>query len=236
MATEKNTGITQIKEAPLTVTTALSEGWYVLRSQDGYTDLDLFSTENGKIENIIAVNNEGKKLKGEARAIEYTNRYKSWDEINERYVNTNTILALSGEDAVSLKTDNGIVIRDFNSLFYEQPAVANPQDVYVISSDIFFHNNGKAHVIYGMSANSGRFGIADSEDYQLSPYRVYGYRNPLCFDEESSSFLAISGYDGSIEYFSDLGAVDTLVYPPVNNLEADLLYMGPGLITLLGLY
>ena len=31
MATERNTGITEIKEVPLTVTTALSEGWYVLR-------------------------------------------------------------------------------------------------------------------------------------------------------------------------------------------------------------
>ena len=76
---------------PLTVTTALSEVWYVLRTKDDCTDLDLFSTEKGKIENIIATNNEGRNLKGEARAIEFSYNYKAWDEINERYVNTSMI-------------------------------------------------------------------------------------------------------------------------------------------------
>lgn len=228
MATEKNTGITRIKESPLNVTTALSEGWYVLRAKDGYTDLDLFSTDKGKIENVIASNNEGKNLKGEARAIEYDTRYKSWDEVNERYVNTNTLFVLSGEDAVTMKTSNGMIIRDFNDLFYEQPAGVNPQDVYVISSESYLINNGKAHTIYGMSANSGRFGIAASGDYQLSSFRTYGYRCPVCFDEKSCSFLAVNGMNGTIEHFSDKGTVDSLTYPPVNNLDADLLYMGPG--------
>ena len=89
------TGITRIEERPLTVTTALAEGWYVLREKDGYTDLDLFSTEKGKIESIIASNNDGRNLQGEARAIEFSYNYKAWDEVNERYVNTNSIFALS---------------------------------------------------------------------------------------------------------------------------------------------
>ena len=72
MSTELNTCITEIKEVPLTVTTALSEGWYVLRTKDDCTDLDLFSTEKGKIENIIATNNEGRNLKGQASANEFT--------------------------------------------------------------------------------------------------------------------------------------------------------------------
>ena len=57
----------------------------------------MFSTEKGKIESIIASNNDGRNLQGEARAIEFSYNYKAWDEVNERYVNTNSIFALSKE-------------------------------------------------------------------------------------------------------------------------------------------
>ncbi|MDE7374017.1 MAG: hypothetical protein K2M86_01620, partial [Odoribacter sp.] len=84
-AKEKTTGISKIVTASLSVETALTTGWYVLRSQNGYTDLDVF-TPNGKVENVIAGNNEGRNLKGEANALAYLTSYKSWDEVNSRYV------------------------------------------------------------------------------------------------------------------------------------------------------
>lgn len=229
MATEKNTGITRIKESPLTVTTALSEGWYVLRTKDGYTDLDLFSTSKGKMENVIASSNGGRNLKGEARAIEYDTRYKSWDETSGRYINTNTLLVLSGADIVAMKTSDGSVIRDAGDIFYERPDDIDPQNWVVISNDHYLINNGKAHTIYGMGVNSGRFGVAASGDYRLSSFRTYGFRNLLCFDEKSCSFVAVSALNGaSVIPFSDEGEIDSLTYPPVNDLDAGLLYMGPG--------
>lgn len=229
MATERNTGITEMKDVPLTVTTALSEGWYVLRSQAGETDLDLFSTESGKMENIIAQNNGGKKLKGEAIAINYASSYKSWNENNGRYVNTNTIFALASEDALALKTSNGVIIRDFDDLFYERPAVAAPQAIVCLSSDLCFINNGLAHSIYGMSGNSGRFGNPAAGDYKLAPFRTYNSLcGPLCYDEKSSSFVAVNTMNGSIETFKDNGPEAGKDYPPVNKLNADLMYMGPG--------
>ena len=154
---------------PLTVTTALSEGWYVLRTKDDCTDLDLFSTEKGKIENIIATNNEGRNLKGEARAIEFSYNYKAWDEINERYVNTNSIFALAKEEAVVIRTSNGEIIRDIDDLFYERPAVANFQNICSQSTELYLMNDSKAHYIYNMSSNSGRFGVALPGNYQLYP-------------------------------------------------------------------
>ena len=228
MATERNTGITEIKEVPLTVTTALSEGWYVLRTKDDCTDLDLFSTEKGKIENIIATNNEGRNLKGEARAIEFSYNYKAWDEINERYVNTNSIFALAKEEAVVIRTSNGEIIRDIDDLFYERPAVANFQNICSQSTELYLMNDGKAHYIYNMSSNSGRFGVALPGNYQLYPNWTYGFRQPLCFDKTSDSFVAINAMSSSVVNFKEKGAVDSLTYPRVSNLDADLLYIGPG--------
>ena len=229
MATERGTGITRIEERPLTVTTALAEGWYVLREKDGYTDLDLFSTEKGKIESIIASNNDGRNLQGEARAIEFSYNYKAWDEVNERYVNTNSIFALSKEDAIVIRTSNGKIIRDIEDLFYERPTVANFQNVCSQSSELYLINDGKGHYIYNMSSNSGRFGAALPGDYDLYPGWTYGVRQPLCFDKVSSSFVALNAMSSKVVNFNEKGAVDSVAYPKVNNLNADLLYIGPGI-------
>ena len=51
------------------------------------------------------------------RAIEFSYNYKAWDEVNERYVNTNSIFALSKEDAIVIRTSNGKIIRDIEDLF-----------------------------------------------------------------------------------------------------------------------
>lgn len=228
-AKERTTGISQIKKASLSVETALTTGWYVLRSQDGYTDLDIF-TPDGKIENAIAVNNDGKKLKGEANALAYLTRYKSWDEVNSRYINTVTMFTLASEDGVALKVSNGKIINTFQQLFYDIPVVVNPQDCFGGSTDIFFMNYGQMYTIYNMSSNSGRFGAPKIGNYRLSPYRVYGgVRYPLLYDEESCSFLSADTYANTMLPLSDNGPVDSIKLPPVNNMDADLLFMGPRL-------
>lgn len=228
MATDRKTGITAMKDASLTLTTTFSEGWFVLRSQNGETDLDLFSTESGKIEDIIAKNNGGRKLKGEATAIDFHRTYKSWDENTGRYVNTSTVFALSSEDALALRTSNATVIRDFDGLFYERPAVTAPQSIVCLSSDLCLINDGFAYSIYGMSPNAGRFGNPAAGDYRLSSFRTYGFRDPLCFDEKSCSFVAVNTMSSTIETFQEKGSETGKDYPPVNNLDADLVYMGPG--------
>ena len=226
-AKEKSTGIAALTRADLTVVTTLSKGWYVLRSQGGYTDLDLF-TETDKIENVIAINNEGKQLKGEATALSHLSAYKSWDEANSKYVNTNTLFALSSEDMVALRINEGTIIRSFDELFYNTPAVAAPQDIYGGSFDIFMMNDGKMYTIYNMSSNSGRFGEPKGGDYKLSPYRVHnGLLNPLLYDENSCSFCSADTWGNLMLPLKDEGAVDTIPLPPVNNMDADLLFMGP---------
>lgn len=226
-AKEKSTGVAGLTRASLTVVTTLSEGWYVLRSQNGYTDLDLF-TGNNKIENVIATNNEGRQLKGEATALSHLSAYKSWDEANSRYVNTNTLFALSNEDMVALRVNEGTIIRSFEDLFYNTPDVAAPQDIYGGFTDLYMMNNGKMYTIYNMSSNSGRFGEPKGGDYKLSPYRVHnGIRYPLLYDENSCSFCSADTWDNLMLPLKDEGPVDSIPLPPVNNMDADLLFMGP---------
>ena len=225
-AKEKTTGIAEIVESSLSVVTSLTRGWYVLRTQDGYTDFDLF-TEKDKIENVIALNNDGKNLKGKAQAVAYTYSYKTWDEGNSRYSNTNAIFALTNEDMIVMRLNNGAIIHSFEDLFYEPPTAVSPQDVYA-SIDIFMVNDGKMYGLSGFTSNSGRFGAPIIGDYKLSSFRIYdGLYDPLLYDENSCSFCTASASGNELQLFDDKGAVDSTPLPPVNNMDANLLFMGP---------
>ena len=89
-------------------------------------------------------------------------------------------------------------------------------------------NNKRAYIISGMSSNSGRFPVSKGGVYELSPYYVSYRMDNLVFDELSSSFKGLGANSNSIINLQDKGPVDTIPLPPVNNLESDLLYMGPG--------
>ena len=224
--TEKKSGIFRIVRSNLTVGTALTIGWYVLKSQEGYSDLDVFG-EEGKIENVIAVNNNGVKLKGDAVATTFSARYSAWDESSQNYINTSAVFAASGEGLVSLRLNDGTIIREDNDFFYEPTPIA-PTTFYVTIRDVCLFNNKRAYIISGMSSNSGRFPVSKGGVYELSPYYVSYRMDNLVFDELSSSFKGLGANSNSIINLQDKGPVDTIPLPPVNNLESDLLYMGPG--------
>lgn len=219
MATEKQTGISRIVRTRLQISTPLSKGWYVLHSQGGMTDLDLFTNE-GKAENIIAVNN-GKGLRGEARNLNFSRYYYLWNETYEFYMQGNTLFAVAGEDCATIRLSDGAIVYTFDEMFYDRPPVANPQDMWLTYSEGYIINDGKMYTIYNSSENSGRFGGIVDGDYRLAPCHVNAGSNPLLYDEKNSSFITISAMDNRVTTFNDKGA------QPVNNMDADLLFMGP---------
>ncbi len=219
MATEKKTGISRIVRSALRTTTPLSKGWYVLHSQGGVTDLDLF-TKDGKAENIIAVNN-GKGLRGEARNLNFSRYYYLWNETYEFYMQGNTLFAFASEDCASIRLSDGAIVYTFDELFYERPVVSDPQDMWFTYSEGYMINDGKMYTIYNLSENSGRFGGMVAGDYRLASHHVNAGSNPLLYDEKNSSFITISAMDNRVTTFKDTGA------QPVNHMDADLLFMGP---------
>ena len=223
-ATAKNSGIPEIIERDLTVTTALSKGWYILRDQNGKTDLDFFS-EDGKIEGIIAKYNDKYTLEGEAVNIGYTNKYKVLNPENGRYVNGQTIFALSSKNMVTLNLGKATIIRDYNGIFFSTPEEARLQAfTNSMMGDIYLMNAGKIHVIGGMTPNSGRFGIEKSGDYELADFCVGNFPGtPIFYDKKSSSFCSANSMYENIRYFND----DHADFPS-NDMGVDVLFMGAG--------
>lgn len=226
-AREKETGISRFASAPLAVETSLTTGWYVLKDREGYTDYDVF-TEKGKAADVIAGSNEGRKLKGEAVALAFTTLYCVWNEEKEDYFNTIAVMACSSEDMAAIKVSDGKIKNDFQNLFYEMPAVTAPQSCWADRRAIYLINNGQMYALPTITSNSGRFGEAMAGDYKFSLYFVnFGRFNPLLFDELSHSFCSMDSYNNTLLKLSNSGPVDTIKLPPVNEMEADLLFMGP---------
>ena len=223
-AKEKKSGIQKLITTELKVSTALSKGWYVLRSQNGSTDLDLF-TPKGKITNVIAMNNEGVNLPGKAAFLNHSMSYFGFDSSRDRYVPTNTVFALSDGGMVAMRLHNGKIMRDFNTIFYSAPKTARPQVILTKWSDLFLLNANKAYSIYGMVPGSGRFGEAKTGDnYSLSDYVAgHQFTDPIFFDENSSSFCTADSYGGNLIYFKD-SQTDC----SSNNMGIDLLFMQSG--------
>lgn len=224
-AKEKKSGITFFKTSRLSVETALTSGWYILRSKDGYTDIDVVS-DKGVVKDLIASNNDGKKLKGEAIALSLNWYYKIWNEEASSYKSGTAVFALASEDAAALSESSGEIINDLEHLFYGSLDVVKPQDCMTDYGGAFFLNNGQVYTISTSVTNSGRFGEPKRGNYKLAPYRVFAsYYSPLFFDELSSSFCtaASSTTNNTIQYFND----NNRELPSVNNMDADLLFMGP---------
>ena len=133
----------------------------------------------------------------------------------------------NAEDIAAIRVYEGSIIHTFEDVFYEVPTGA-PQDVFGGTTDMFLVNGGKIHTISNSVSNTGRFGAPKSGDYHLSPWRVYCYWNyPLLFDEISSSFCSADPWDNKLLPLQDAGPDGSRDLPPVNNMDADLLFMGP---------
>jgi hypothetical protein len=227
-----NTGLTKLVTATLNVTTDFTRGWYVLKDDGNFSDIDQFLTPDSIqptriVENVFSAVN-GRKLEGKAKQLAFFSAYKTFVANPSTASNTRTLFALSEKDVSAIYIDNFKQIRQFNEIFFEVPLV---KDLNVISvgrstSSNYLINNGKLHFIYNMSINAGIFGAevlnsTANVEYQLSPYMVGTVTQLLFYDKLSSSFFS---HATAGSYLLNAKA-NTNSEMPAQNINKDLLYM-----------
>lgn len=225
-ATDRKTEIRHIKTMTLNVTTSLAEGWYILKNQDGRTDLDVHNKE-GVAAGLLAAINAGNNLIGEARSLYYENyQYVVWDDEKNAFVRTKTLFAVSDRDAKAVDIYTGKIIHDWEDLFYIAPDARKPADIFSSTSSLGLVNDGKVATIYTAMTNGGKFGVPLSGSYRLSREKVAAPGGCIFFDELSSSFCTVADNSSAIVTITDKGSDTTQSYPPINHLDAELLFMG----------
>lgn len=230
-AKNRRTGYAKQFESTVSVNTKFTRGWYVLKTENGNSDLDLFETPAAitplpaPFENVFQLVN-GKKLIGSGKQLQYFNNYMS--DVTGKLANTNAFFALTEDDGTVVNLNTFKEIRTWNKFFYEAPEVKKPGFVFEGGYGKYLSNDGGLHLISMFMANNGTFGGKLLGDMRNKPYHfskyfitsIGGY--PVLFDETSSSFATSTTFSAFIDWFS--GADDTEM--PVTDNNQRLLYMG----------
>lgn len=223
------TEIETINSSELVVESMSSRGWYVLKSQNGKSDLDIFN-EHGKGENVYS-ENAGEKLDGEAVQIGFNDRANWFDpEKNELNRMIRVVYLLTDKDIARMRMSDAKVLDKFKDIFYGPYADPKPQAWTINGYGDFLVTNNKAHGVF-IYGNSGKFGYEyrTEYDYSLAPHILppnNPQNNPIVYDNLKGTFYGLHYFSTSyLTPFTDEGNDTTKTYYPHKNLNADNLFM-----------
>lgn len=215
------------------VASPLDKGWYVLKDQDGYTDIDYITTDGKMYADVLAPADN--KVKGTAVKIVYQGgRYyhvqKNADGTSTTLSNQKALHILTTEDIATFNAKDLQLFKTFSDQFYTAPAQRMPQDIDVPSSiggDLYLLNAGRMYSIYGMSSNIGKFGGAKVGDLDIYPCMINNANAELVFDRKSHSFLTGSSYGETFTPL-DTPAPDASTPASLSNMPYDMVKMCAG--------
>lgn len=226
-ATNKKTNVSAFYNATLNVSTRFNNGWYVLKSEAGKTDMDYFNLTNEKIENVILSVN-GRQLDGDvAMRIGVNDNYADPTKFNETYKTfdkTRVLIPIANKDAKAIKLSTGKILNDFSAMYLDEPKAPYGPSMYVASMQgQWMLNNGRGNFIFSYSSMLSKFGpeygmTNEFKDYYLSKYVVSnGIYDPIAFDELSSSFVAMPASQTYLMSIAD--AAGTQLSAKNNNMK-----------------
>ena len=179
----------------------MTTGWYVMKDDGSYTDLDYISLEGEQHNDILAQYDS--PILGTGVCMVYQGgRYEHVIDNDD-----GTVTTISGRSAYHILTTNDIrtydakdftLYKTFEDEFYTTPETCRPQNAAYGGTCIYLLNDGKVHNINTASSNIGKFGAAFPGFYDLSgDILPYGMMDYMVFDRESHSFYALqtNSYD-----------------------------------------
>lgn len=199
------------KDVRLTVQSDLGAGWYILKEENGETDIDYVTEEGVLKENLLASSGQ-ERLKGKPVKMYYQSSRYSVDVENPdgtvtRLSNQRAFHVLSDQDMRTFNADNMGVFYDYEHYFYETPEVCRPQNFGAGGSYYYYAiNAGKLHSLYTMSANNGKLGYARPGMYELHSDMLLSMNAAMVFDKTTSTFYNSSAAGTAMDVFGNAPA------------------------------
>ena len=219
-AKDKATGIYAYERYNLTVGTETTDAWWVLKENSNGTDLDLITPTKTMHDFISSIN--GKPMAGAPVSLAFTLYYSEFDSTTNTNVKISSVFVASEQDIVALDYYSGRLIRDYDNFFYEFPQNRKVTHLFNGPSDIHAVIDNHVYTIPAMksSAPYTRFSIKVDGNYQLSSqYHAVGAKQPLLYDEISSSFCSVTRGTSLLMYTDNSG-----ISP--NNMNMELIFIG----------
>lgn len=164
----------------------------------------------------------GKQMAGAPVSLAFTLYYSEFDSTTNTNVKISSVFVASEQDIVALDYYSGRLIRDYDNFFYEFPQNRKVTHLFNGPSDIHAVIDNHVYTIPAMksSAPYTRFSIKVDGNYQLSSqYHAVGAKQPLLYDEISSSFCSVTRGTSLLMYTDNSG-----ISP--NNMNMELIFIG----------
>lgn len=210
-------GFSSYAKFKVAVITQFAEGWFVLKDQEGTTDLDLFRFDSVTFRDVIrAINKE--PLAGNAVALGYTQKYDYMDSVKTF---ARVLFVASDKDLKVVRIEDMNVVSDFSNMFYNVPEERKVQSWISDWSGYLLLNDNKVFSIFGTGSNSGKFGLCKEGIYSANPYMVTAPFGNLVYDDNTSSFYGLDmAGTGLISFSEEIGKASP------KNLNSRMCYMG----------
>ena len=222
---DKQTDVFVNWKMDVSITTELSQGWFIVKDKNGETDVDFVNKDNCLMSDILKTN-INTTLSGEGVSIFYHSKH-SHDVENEdgtvtKLTNQKVFYILSTNDMKVVNAENLQLYKNYEDCFYEAPAVRSPEYIMGGTSQVNLINNGKVHMYGAMSTNSGKFSYSKVGMYDLAPYCVDISSNRyVVFDKVTRSLCTVDNNESGLVQFS-APAPGTPDFGNTENMDADL--------------
>lgn len=217
--------------APLTVTaTDINTGWYVLKAEDGFTDVDYMSFSGVMKANLLADVMKTKKLRGTPVSMiyipsNYNHAITNPDGTTTVLYNQSAYHIVTNKDMFTLNANDLTIFKGINDEFYETPSSLNLQGLEQDSYNTqYLINNGHIHYQYGGSG-IGKFNYQMPGAQEFYPTIVCGTTDIYGYDQKShcvyctefgSDFTLCGDRKRTTTFFSDSTFVMLNLLPRVD--------------------
>ena len=224
--TDNQTGDALYTSAEVNIATVYNDGWYVLKEINEATDMDMFTLEDEKMENLF-LNLFDSHMDGIPMDFSYTPAYTYVDKESIKHYNERILWVCSDQNVYMLKLADMALIYEHDELFYGDIPNDIPYHVsfgasrsyylYMSSAGIFF--------LHSASPSSGRFGLPASLEngYALNPLSYNMNNSTVFYDDKNCRFIAMN--NGNLRAFSDEDSEENIPAFVPNNLNCDVLML-----------
>lgn len=221
------TGYAVHKRIYLDVNTEYSVGWYVLKDDGEYTDLDLYA-DGYQVNDVIKTMNKT-SIRGKGKQLSFFGDHDVFEPNENTYKSRKVLFAVTDKEVHGIDIMTAHRWRTFDDLFFEVPSNCKPDAMFQGIHESYFINDGKIYPLGLSSQTNGKFMSVrslngDYHKYNLSKYCcTHGFAmNLLVYDEESSTFYTASARQGQMTKLSNGSSYDM----SCASTGKKLLYMG----------
>lgn len=231
-ATTKTNKTAVFKRSMLTVSSIFGEGYYINKYENNMTDIDFVNRFGVVNANILKTVN-GASLPGKPLKLTYeVNRYSYNDTAANgtvtRIAMKPALMVCSDEDMRVYHGESMKMLKNWDKLFLEKPAVKKPQGVWANTGGFMMMNNNQVAFVNNNGANVGEFGYFYPVDNMKLNQMVSATNSSyLMFDDNAGEFV---GY--YVQTFTPVKSAVKVASPltlaPVGETyftNSDLIYM-----------